>query len=65
MEEKVHIFDGENFKRAGVQIVEHLKKENDSEYRFILLTDAAKEIIGKARDLIPMVNLSLIEMGND
>ncbi|HWT73505.1 MAG TPA: hypothetical protein VN258_02120 [Mobilitalea sp.] len=29
MEEKVHIFDGENFKSAGVQIVEHLKKEND------------------------------------
>ncbi|MDF2513629.1 MAG: hypothetical protein K0S04_3495 [Herbinix sp.] len=27
MEEKVHIFDGENFKSAGVQIVEHLEKE--------------------------------------
>jgi len=31
MEEKVVTFDGENFKSAGVQIVEHLKKENDSE----------------------------------
>ena len=29
MKEKVLIFDGENFKNAGVQIVEHLKKEND------------------------------------
>ena len=53
MEEKVHIFDGEKFKSAGVQIVEHLKKENDSEYRFILLTDIAKEIICKARALNP------------
>ncbi len=42
MEEKVLIFDGESFKSAGVQIVEHLKKENDSRYRFILLTDVAK-----------------------
>jgi integrase len=53
MEEKVLVFDGENFKSAGVQIVEHLKKENDSEYRFILLTDVAKEIIRKARELNP------------
>lgn len=53
MEEKVHIFDGENFKSAGVRIVEHLKKENDSEYRFILLTDVAKDIIRKARELNP------------
>lgn len=53
MEEKVHIFDGENFKSAGVQIVEHLKKENDSEYRFISLTDVAKEIIRKAKELNP------------
>ena len=53
MEEKVLVFDGENFKSAGVQIVEHLKKENDSEYRFISLTDVAKEIIRKARELNP------------
>ena len=53
MEEKVLVFDGENFKSAGVQIVEHLKKENDSEYRFILLTDVAKDIIRKARELNP------------
>ncbi len=53
MEEKVHIFDGEKFKSAGVQIVEHLKKENESEYRFIALTDVAKEIIRKARELNP------------
>ncbi|WMJ87397.1 tyrosine-type recombinase/integrase [Anaerocolumna sp. MB42-C2] len=53
MEEKVLVFDGENFKSAGVQIVEHLKKENDSEYRFILLTDVAKEIIRKAKELNP------------
>lgn len=31
MEEKVFVFDGEKFRSAGVQIVEHLKKENDSE----------------------------------
>lgn len=53
MEEKVVTFDGKNFKSAGVQIVEHLKKENDSEYRFILLTDEAKKIISKARELNP------------
>lgn len=53
MEEKVLIFDGENFKSAGVQIVEHLKKGNDSEYRFILLSDVAKDIIRKARELKP------------
>lgn len=53
MEEKVLVFDGEKFKSAGVQIVEHLKKENDSEYRFISLTDVAKEIIRKARELNP------------
>lgn len=53
MEEKVHVFDGEKFKSAGVQIVEHLKKENESEYRFIALTDVAKEIIRKARELNP------------
>ncbi|BCJ95840.1 hypothetical protein acsn021_34090 [Anaerocolumna cellulosilytica] len=53
MEEKGLVFDGENFKSAGVQIVEHLKKENDSEYRFISLTDKAKEIISKARKLNP------------
>lgn len=50
MEEKVLVFDGENFKSAGVQIVEHLKKENDSEYRFIPLTDRANQIIENARD---------------
>ena len=53
MEEKVLVFDGENFKSAGVQIVEHLKKENDSEYRFISLTNIAKDIIRKARELNP------------
>lgn len=53
MEEKVLVFDGENFKSAGVQIVEHLKKENDSEYRFISLTDVAKDIIRKAKELNP------------
>lgn len=52
-EEKVVTFDGENFKSAGVQIVEHLKKENDSEYRFIILTDEAKKIISKTRELNP------------
>ena len=51
MEEKVLVFDGKKFKSAGVQIVEHLKKENDSEYRFISLTDVAKDIISKAREL--------------
>jgi hypothetical protein len=44
MEEKVLVFDGENFKNACVQIVEHQKK-NDSEYRFISLTNVAKDII--------------------
>lgn len=53
MEEKVFVFDGEKFKSAGVQIVEHLKKENDSEYRFIPLTNKAKEIIRKTRELNP------------
>jgi|GEM_PF-429793 integrase len=53
MEEKVLVFDGKKFKSAGVQIVEHLKKENDSEYRFISLTDVAKDIISKARELNP------------
>ena len=48
------VFDGKNFKCDGVQIVEHLKKENDStKYRFILLTDVAKEIISKAKVLNP------------
>ena len=53
MEEKVLVFDGENFKSNGVQIVEHLKKENDSEYRYISLTDVANEVIGKAKELNP------------
>lgn len=53
MEEKVLVFDGENFKSDGVQIVEHLKKENDSEYRYISLTDVANEVIGKAKELNP------------
>ena len=53
MEEKVFVFDGEKFKSAGVQIVEHLKKENDSEYRFIPFTDKANEIIRKAREINP------------
>ncbi len=53
MEEKVFVFDGEKFKSAGVQIVEHLKKENDSEYRFIPLTDKAKDIIRKAKEFNP------------
>ncbi len=53
MEEKVLVFDGEKFKGAGVQIVEHLRKENDSEYRFISVTDVAKEIIRRARVLNP------------
>ena len=33
--------------------MEHLKKENESEYRFIALTDVTKEIIRKARELNP------------
>lgn len=33
--------------------VEHLKKQNDLEYRFTFLTDAAKDIIKKARGLNP------------
>ena len=37
MEEKVLIFDGENFKSAGVHVVEQLKKENDSESAIFLL----------------------------
>lgn len=53
MEEKVLVFDGENFKSDGAQIVEHLKKENDSEYRYISLTDVANEVIGKAKELNP------------
>lgn len=32
MEEKVLVFDREKFKSAGVHIVDHLKKENDSGY---------------------------------
>ena len=39
--------------KSTSQIVEHLKKENESEYRFISLTDVAKEIIRKARELNP------------
>lgn len=53
MKIKLIQFDGENFKSAGVQIVEHLKKENDSEYRFISLTNVAKDIIRNARELNP------------
>ncbi|SHJ75695.1 Phage integrase family protein [Anaerocolumna jejuensis DSM 15929] len=33
--------------------MEHLKKENDSEYHFISLTNVAKDIIRKARELNP------------
>ena len=33
--------------------MEHLKKENNSEYRFIPLTDRANQIIEKARELNP------------
>jgi integrase len=33
--------------------VEHLKKENNSEYRFIPLTDRANQIIENARELNP------------
>jgi integrase len=53
MEEKAFVFDGKKFKSAGVQIVEHLKKENDSEYRFIPLTDKAKDIIRRAKEFNP------------
>lgn len=59
MEEKVLIFDGENFKSAGVLIVELLKKENEPEYLFILQTDVANKIIRKARELNPNGNFSL------
>lgn len=48
MEEKLLIFNGENLKSAGIQIVEHLKKERDSEYRYIPLMDVANKIIRKA-----------------
>jgi len=53
MEKKVLIIDGENFKSSGIQIVEHRNKENDSKYRTILLTDVAKEILRRARELNP------------
>lgn len=47
MKEKVLVSDRENYKSARVQIVEHLKKENGSEYRFIPLADVANVIINK------------------
>lgn len=50
MEEKVLVFDGENFKVA-VSSCGVLHKGNDSRYRFISLTNAAKDIIRKAREL--------------
>ena len=53
MEENVVLADGDTFKSAGTKIVEHLKKENESEYRFIPLTDKALEIIEKAKELNP------------
>ena len=53
MEENVVLVKGDNFKSAGTQIVEHLKKENESEYRFIPLTDKALEIIQRAKELNP------------
>lgn len=53
MEEKVLVYDNGKFKSAGVQIVDHLKQENESEYRFISLTVVAKDIIRKAKELNP------------
>lgn len=53
MEEKLLEFNGEEFRSSGVQVVEHLKKENDSEYRFIPLTDKAISIIRKSKELNP------------
>ena len=53
MEENVVLADGDTFKSAGTKILEHLKKENESEYRFIPLTDKALEIIVKAKELNP------------
>lgn len=53
MEENIVVSDGNTFKSAGTQIVEHLKKENDSEYRFIPLTDKALKIIQKSKELNP------------
>ena len=53
MEENIVLADGDTFKSAGTKIVEHLKKENESEYRFIPLTDKALEIIEKAKELNP------------
>lgn len=53
MEENIVLADGDIFKSAGTKIVEHLKKENESEYRFIPLTDKALEIIEKAKELNP------------
>lgn len=53
MVEKVLVYDNGKFKSAGVQIVDHLKKENESEYRFSSLTDVAKDIIKMAKELNP------------
>jgi hypothetical protein len=39
MEDKVHVFDGERFKSADVQIVEHLKRKTSRNTAlFLLLT---------------------------
>ncbi|MFQ9510678.1 MAG: tyrosine-type recombinase/integrase [Lachnospiraceae bacterium] len=53
MEENVVLSDGDIFKSNGTKIVEHLKKENESEYRFIPLTNKALEIIQRAKELNP------------
>ncbi len=42
MEEKVFVFDGEKFKSAGVQIVEHLKKELNPDGEFIFERDGER-----------------------
>lgn len=51
MEEKVVEYDGTHFRNTGTRVVEHLKKENSCEYRFIPLTDKAMSIIAKAQAL--------------
>lgn len=53
MEEKVIEYDGTQFKSNGTRVVEHLKKENSCEYRYIPLTDKALSIIAKTQALNP------------
>lgn len=63
MEEKIVEYDGTHFRNTDNRVVEHLKKENSCEYRFIPLTDKAMSIIEKTQALNPNSDFMFVRDG--